>query len=130
MNVLNQHLHVHQAPTTDTRLIEAVAEERHRHAMDRQGEQLQLVSTQRDEMRAQGLRFMNEAEQMFHENEVAKQEASAFVEAANKGYGASSVLAPSNKARSPYLAASLLLVTRPGAPGSFLVASNEPRRSP
>ena len=57
-NILNQHLHVQQAPTTDTRLIEAVAEERHRHAMDIQGEQLQMVSTQRDEMRVQGLRFI------------------------------------------------------------------------
>ena len=49
-NVLNQHLHVHQAPSTDARLIEAVAEERHRHAMDIQGEQLNIVSAQRDEM--------------------------------------------------------------------------------
>ena len=87
-NVLNQHLHVHQAPSTDTRLIEAVAEERHRHAMDIQGEQLNIVSAQRDEMRMQGLRFMNEAEQMFHENTVVKQEATAFVEAAQRGYEA------------------------------------------
>ena len=85
-NVLNQHLHVHQAPSTDARLIEAVAEERHRHAMDIQGEQLQMVSTQHDEMRVQGLRFMNEAEQMLHENTVVKQEATAFVEAAQRGY--------------------------------------------
>ena len=87
-NVLNQHLHVHQAPSTDARLIEAVAEERHRHAMDIQGEQLNIVSAQRDEMRMQGLRFMNEAEQMFHENTVVKQEATAFVEAAQRGYEA------------------------------------------
>ena len=87
-NVLNQHLHVHQAPSTDARLIEAVAEERHRHAMDVQGEQLKSVSTRRDEMRAQGFRFMNEAEQMFHENAVVKHEATAFVEAAQKGYEA------------------------------------------
>ena len=87
-NVLNQHLHVHQAPTTDTRLIEAVAEERHRHAMDIQGEQLNIASAQRDEMRMQGLRFMSEAEQMFHENTVVKHEATAFVEAAQRGYEA------------------------------------------
>ena len=87
-HVLNQHLRVHQAPTTDTRLLEAVAEERHRHAVDIQSEQLLLVSTQRNEMRVQGLRFMNEAEQMFHENAVVKQEASAFVEAAQKRYEA------------------------------------------
>ena len=87
-NVLNQLLHVHQAPTTDTRLIEAVAEERHRRAMDKQSEQLQMVSTQRHEMRVPGLRFMNEAEQMFHENAVVKHEATAFVEAAQRGYEA------------------------------------------
>ena len=40
MNVLNQRLHVHQAPTTEARLIETVAEERHRRAMDAQSEQL------------------------------------------------------------------------------------------
>ena len=87
-NILNQRLHVHQAPTTDARLIEAVAEERHRRAMDLQSEQLHMVSAQRDEMKAQGLKSMNEAEQMFHENEIVKQEASSFVEAAHRGYEA------------------------------------------
>ena len=54
MNMLSQHLHVHHAPTTDARLVEAVAEERHRHAMDLQSEQLRMVSAQRDEMQATG----------------------------------------------------------------------------
>ena len=43
-----------------------------------------MVSAQRDEMKAQGLRFMSEAEQMFHENAVV----SSLVESAQKGYEA------------------------------------------
>lgn len=81
MNVGNQR--VHQTHSTDASLVEALGEERRRQAMDLQCEQLQqFVSTQRDELRAQGVRIMNEAAQMFRENKILKHEANmpAFVD--------------------------------------------------